>query len=181
MTQCYIQDAEGPCHCDNCSWKGDASELVMISDIEQRINAGGVVPAGQCPNEDCGALAYLDTPPAWARDPVKDAAGDLLTAVDRVLGQISVYGRVERGSPAHELCTQAHAKAKGMAFVERSQADLLAMQYGPELANMLILALPYVEDTVDHPAYKPDVVRGRVKAIMALLKLAGQLPETKGK
>jgi hypothetical protein len=65
MTQCYIQDAEGPCSCANCDWKGDAEKLDMITDIQERITAGGVVPAGQCP--ECGALAYLDKTPDWAK------------------------------------------------------------------------------------------------------------------
>jgi hypothetical protein len=58
MTKTFILDASGPCHCDNCEWKGDASEVGGIEDIEERLSAGGVVPAGECPK--CQALAYLD-------------------------------------------------------------------------------------------------------------------------
>jgi len=58
MTQSYIQvDDNAAVECDNCGWTGIGSRLNMISDIEQRLDAGGIIPAGQCP--DCGALAYL--------------------------------------------------------------------------------------------------------------------------
>lgn len=42
--------------CDNCSsiWSGE--QLDPICDIMQRINAGGTVPSGQCP--ECQALTY---------------------------------------------------------------------------------------------------------------------------
>jgi hypothetical protein len=36
----------------------------MIADIQERLDPGGVVPAGQCP--ECGALAYLETPTEWS-------------------------------------------------------------------------------------------------------------------
>jgi len=42
--------------CDNCQsgWRRD--QLRPIRDMEQRLTAGGEVPAGECP--DCGSLAY---------------------------------------------------------------------------------------------------------------------------
>lgn len=57
MSECYLA-AEGPCTCDNCDWTGDAAKLEMIRDIELRLDPGGTVPAGQCP--ECDGLAYLD-------------------------------------------------------------------------------------------------------------------------
>ena len=42
--------------CDDCPWAGSASDLWEIHNAEARVDAGGVVPAGECP--DCGALAY---------------------------------------------------------------------------------------------------------------------------
>jgi len=57
MTQCYIQcDETLPVKCDDCDWTGTAGQTEMISDIQERLTPGGVVPAGQCP--ECGALAY---------------------------------------------------------------------------------------------------------------------------
>ena len=47
--------------CDNCRLYCAVSELDLIDDLEQRLDPGGVVPAGQCPH--CGALAYLK--PEW--------------------------------------------------------------------------------------------------------------------
>lgn len=42
--------------CGNCSWRGPASDLRPIANIAQRIDPGGTVPSGECPQ--CGALAY---------------------------------------------------------------------------------------------------------------------------
>ena len=44
--------------CDNCEWVGRDSELSEIKSFSLRVEDGGEVPAGECP--DCGSLAYLD-------------------------------------------------------------------------------------------------------------------------
>jgi hypothetical protein len=60
--------------CDNCEWTGDEESLGeededgelygrtlhQIHHLADRLDPGGVVPAGECP--ECGALAYLDDP-----------------------------------------------------------------------------------------------------------------------
>lgn len=45
--------------CDNCRLYCAVTELDRVEDLEQRLDPGGVVPAGQCPS--CGALSYLQT------------------------------------------------------------------------------------------------------------------------
>jgi len=58
MSECYIECMDGlSVKCDDCGWIGVSEETDAISDIEQRLDAGGIVPAGQCPQ--CGSLAYL--------------------------------------------------------------------------------------------------------------------------
>jgi len=47
---------EGLHKCDNCSKIFDAIDLKDIEDLSLRIDAGGIVPSGDCP--DCGALCY---------------------------------------------------------------------------------------------------------------------------
>lgn len=42
--------------CDNCGLTCQVSELEPITDLLERIEPGGTVPSGQCP--ECGALAY---------------------------------------------------------------------------------------------------------------------------
>ena len=71
MSSIYIQVAspEAPCSCQDCDWQGPASALQLVASIEERISAGEIVPAGECPA--CGALAHLDEP---VRAP---AAGDV--------------------------------------------------------------------------------------------------------
>lgn len=48
------------CECGNCDWTGPEEKLGCefdnIPDLWQRIEPGGTVPAGECP--ECGALAY---------------------------------------------------------------------------------------------------------------------------
>jgi hypothetical protein len=43
--------------CANCEWTGTESRLREISDFWGRVDVGGEMPAGECP--DCQALAYL--------------------------------------------------------------------------------------------------------------------------
>jgi hypothetical protein len=47
---------EGRHKCGNCQKVWTAKRLKDIQDLEQRIEAGGMVPSGECP--ECGALCY---------------------------------------------------------------------------------------------------------------------------
>jgi hypothetical protein len=49
--------------CDNCDWQGRADCTNEISDVQERLDPGGEVPCGECP--ECGALAYLKAPEEW--------------------------------------------------------------------------------------------------------------------
>ncbi len=48
------------CRCDNCTWTGPTSKLGCqledVPDLSIRLDPGGEVPAGECP--ECGCLAY---------------------------------------------------------------------------------------------------------------------------
>ena len=62
MTQCYIAiEPDRAVQCGNCEWTGTGGDLDMVTDIQERIDPGCVVPAGQCP--ECGALAYITDEP----------------------------------------------------------------------------------------------------------------------
>lgn len=52
---------EAKVKCDNCDWTGTGAQLHEVADIQERLDPGGEVPAGQCP--ECGALAYIVTAP----------------------------------------------------------------------------------------------------------------------
>ena len=48
---------DGKTHvCDNCQKTWEDEELAEIHDPVERIDPGGVVPSGECP--ECGALCY---------------------------------------------------------------------------------------------------------------------------
>jgi hypothetical protein len=42
--------------CDNCERTWDDDELQQICDMWERVEPGGIMPSGQCP--ECGALCY---------------------------------------------------------------------------------------------------------------------------
>jgi len=44
--------------CDNCGRHWDQCELQAIKNYFQRVEPGSIVPSGQCPDKDCGALCY---------------------------------------------------------------------------------------------------------------------------
>ena len=44
------------CECDNCGMRCAEEDLKPIEHLSMRVDPGGVVPAGECP--DCGALSY---------------------------------------------------------------------------------------------------------------------------
>lgn len=46
--------------CDNCSWSGTADQTGPARDLWKRMDPGGPVPAGECP--ECGCFAYTTTP-----------------------------------------------------------------------------------------------------------------------
>jgi len=49
-------DVKVDCKCDDCGMRVPPDDLKPIHDLFDRLSAGGVVPAGECPN--CGALCY---------------------------------------------------------------------------------------------------------------------------
>lgn len=69
-----MSDRNRPVKCGDCRWEGHENDLEDdglwgIRDIYNRIDAGSVVPAGQCPaihtdskngDYECGALVYYD-------------------------------------------------------------------------------------------------------------------------
>jgi hypothetical protein len=54
----YNMDETLHCVCGNCDWVGPIADLNDITDVQERVQAGEVTPAGECP--ECGALAHLD-------------------------------------------------------------------------------------------------------------------------
>lgn len=64
-----------------------------------------------------------------------------------------------------EGCTVCNPSPMGEA-----NARLIAA--APDLLNMLCRALPFVEDAIDDPCYKPELVRAAVKQIRAAIERA---------
>jgi hypothetical protein len=77
MSQLEFDEAglpdDAPVQCDNCDWEGPLAQVErLVGDVESRLQIGGEVPAGECP--DCGGLCYLVT----AISPLQAASHDLL-------------------------------------------------------------------------------------------------------
>src|ERR1700694_5816874 len=45
-------------HCENCDRTWSEEDMDQIRHYWERVEPGGVVPVGQCPDPDCGALCY---------------------------------------------------------------------------------------------------------------------------
>ena len=57
--EAWVKDAEARgelARCDNCKRVYPVGALVEAADLDQRVDPGGPVPAGECPS--CGALCY---------------------------------------------------------------------------------------------------------------------------
>ncbi len=68
MSEFYMtgEEDDRQARCDNCDWKGLARDTRAISDLHERIEPGGEVPVGECP--ECRALAYLANDDAWPEE-----------------------------------------------------------------------------------------------------------------
>jgi len=54
-----VEDPDALCQCANCDTVYKMSELAPIRDFALRASPGETTPAGECPDEDCGAFCYL--------------------------------------------------------------------------------------------------------------------------
>jgi hypothetical protein len=55
----FGEPVRGKARCDSCGTLWDEDELEPIDDLHQRVAPGEIMPAGQCPDEDCGAVCHL--------------------------------------------------------------------------------------------------------------------------
>ena len=47
--------------CNNCGQYFDEDQLDPIRDLLQRVSPGELMPSGECPNHDCGALCHPES------------------------------------------------------------------------------------------------------------------------
>jgi hypothetical protein len=75
--------------CDNCGQSWAEHDLDPIHDYWGRVEPGGVVPLGQCPNATCQALCYL--PYGYVHDLEQHRAA-LHDVVSRLLDWAAMMG-----------------------------------------------------------------------------------------
>lgn len=56
----YEHEVKDLARCDDCRRVWATGDLVRINDFWDRVNAGEIMPSGQCPS--CGALCHLGVP-----------------------------------------------------------------------------------------------------------------------
>ena len=44
--------------CDNCGYKSDEKDFPEAKDLHMRLTPGGIATTKECPDDDCGALAF---------------------------------------------------------------------------------------------------------------------------
>lgn len=100
-------------YCQNCDWRGDASELREIHDLSQRVSPGELMPSGECP--ECGALCQpLGDPWATIHGFLEERSDFLRVGVSRCEGGFDVVLRLDgtyasrewAESSATEICKQ---------------------------------------------------------------------------
>lgn len=90
-----VADDTAPCVCGSCTWRGLASDL---REVEGAIlTAGDPSPAGRCPDDDCGALAYLNAPIDRARNEAVDMAVILRALCDPTAGETAFRAALDEG------------------------------------------------------------------------------------
>lgn len=94
------------CACDNCNWAGTIADILCdlehTPNLGERLDVGGEVPVGECP--ECGALAYL----------VSATYSVLLARPDYIANDSTdtFFTSVEAANPIDAV---AHARAKACA------------------------------------------------------------------
>ena len=143
MTSLYLKDnlesLDTPCRCDNCDWRGPASDLDVIEDAQERLDPGCEVPVGACP--DCGMLAYLWAPkkavsdrPTLAAisalnaaraffagfegDQLQDGIPAMLAQIDRAISAAPVYLAIHvEGGCVQGVSSNDPAALEGVAVI----------------------------------------------------------------
>lgn len=71
--------------CDDCGSVWRFAELHDIRDLGERLDAGGEVPAGDCPDDDCQALCYPVPADAAPAAPASENSTEAITRALQVL------------------------------------------------------------------------------------------------
>lgn len=96
-----------PVKCGDCNWTGTEDtcvSLVETPDLWDRIDPGpvhGEVPAGSCPEPDCGSLVYLDDEVSNKIRTLNKAVPVMLPILIAAELLIRINAPITDGSPMH--------------------------------------------------------------------------------
>lgn len=130
----YSATEDARATCGDCGWKGDADDCEIISDAHERLDVGGVVPAGECP--DCGALAYLDEPArhylvdAMSATDLDDALALLMARLGIASGDVAAVALSGMGDTQEKWQMGGMAARRNILLAWLSSELLHAVPYG---------------------------------------------------
>lgn len=129
----HIEDGT-PCECDNCDWRGTSEQVEDIASIGERLDPGGEVPVGQCP--ECGSLCYVSTPDA---PEVEQPGGNLAEDIKHAMQMAEAHQDDWETDEGLDPESKQHAAASRVTF-DRARKAIERM---PALVAVLARVLPY--------------------------------------
>jgi hypothetical protein len=110
--------------CDDCSTIYPFASLNPMQSFAERVSAGGVVPAGECPDEDCGALCYpVKIEPEVAPAATADETLELLRQVaEDARDLISCNCSYDRNTPPEQRCDGTCTHSMAVRALQQLQA-----------------------------------------------------------
>jgi hypothetical protein len=122
-------DGDPAVECDNCDWEGTSEQLETIKDVQERLDPGCPVPAGECP--ECGALAYLKERPSHLPKELNQALVEKLQAKALLyLEHLPKEGDVEDAAGKNLISFR-----KGMAVGSIKVLELVLSEHGCKLPD----------------------------------------------
>lgn len=135
--------------CDNCRNSFVATDLKETRDYSQRVDPGGTVPSGECP--DCGALCYPARP------------SEDLVAVRLVSGHPYSTWWVEVDAWVKKEPTKLYAALRGIGFAEAEWGPL------PPLDGIQVRT--FVKDGTDlFASWKPTEAKANITEVLRVLE-----------
>ena len=82
--------------CDGCGQVYQDDDLAEIKDYHSRTEPGYMIPSGECPDENCGALCYPDN----AHTRAVSAAQTSLDTLKNIMGLATYKKGIDHADPA---------------------------------------------------------------------------------
>lgn len=158
--------------CENCEWAGGPDDLDEICDVQERISAGEVVPAGQCPN--CQGLVYV---------PERRAEPSTIAVLRRLVAAFPEFGTDEPldGGDCVERLADIVYDARAVLNHRRPQSDWLGEMKRGTGAFLTANGLGALLEGKTAPSDRAEVIAHAVRALACIARTvegAGKIADT---